>query len=66
MIFHKDSLNFYIDEMQKLLNEVEYFNENDLQNVHQKTKNEAVEKVRNVIIFNHEVRYFLMRNIFLK
>lgn len=52
--------------MQKLLNEVECFNENDLQNVHQKTKNEAVERVRNVIISNHEVRYFLMRNIFLK
>lgn len=42
--------------MQKLLNEVEYFNENDLQNVHQRTKNEAVENVRNKTY--HEVRYF--------
>lgn len=49
-------MNFYLDQMQKLLNEVEYFNENDLQNIHQKTKNEAVERVRNKNY--HKVRLF--------
>lgn len=38
-------MNYYFDSVQKQLNEVEYFKDADLENIHQKTKNEAVEQV---------------------
>lgn len=45
LIMHKDALGFYVDSMLKSMSEVDYFKDADLANVHQTTKNAAVEQV---------------------
>lgn len=47
LVLHKDLLDFYVDKMQKLVNDAQFFSDNELENVHQKTKSETVEMVSN-------------------